>query len=69
MYRSEGSHDQVDRDPRRDPRVRSQADGEVEIERTPIVADRPGDESGWPSVPEDRRRGDRRRIERTGTDI
>jgi hypothetical protein len=70
MYRSESSHDQVERDPRNDPRTRSQADGEVEIERKPIVADRSREEeTPWPSVQADRRRTERRRIERMGTDI
>lgn len=70
MYRSESSHERAGRDPRNDPRSRGQADGEVEIERKPIVADRPReDESPWPAVQSDRRRGERRRIERMGTDI
>jgi hypothetical protein len=68
MYRSDSSHEPVERDPRNDPR-RSQADGEVEIDRKPIVADRPRDEDdAWGRVPE-RRRSERRRIERMGTDI
>ena len=69
MYRSDRAHDPVDRDPRNDPRTRPQGDGEVVIERKPIVADRPHDGDRWPAVPDDRRRGERRRIERMGTDI
>jgi hypothetical protein len=68
MYRSDSSHEAVERDPRNDPR-RSQADGEVEIDRKPIVADRSrAEDDNWARVPE-RRRGERRRIERMGTDI
>lgn len=69
MYRSASSNDHTERDPRNDPRSRGQAD-DVEIERKPIVADRPRDEeNAWPVAPMDRRRGERRRIERMGTDI
>jgi hypothetical protein len=67
MYRSENAHDQIERDPRNDPRG-SGRDPEKVVERKSIVADRSREE-GWPSVPVDRRRGERRRIERTGTDI
>ena len=70
MYRSDSSHDQVERDPRNDPRTRGQADGEVQVERKPIVADRSReDDPAWPVAPADRRRTERRRIERMGTDI
>lgn len=70
MYRADSSHDRVGRDPRNDPRTRGQADGEVEIDRKPIVADRSREEDApWPTVQTDRRRTERRRIERMGTDI
>jgi hypothetical protein len=39
------------------------------VDRRPIIADRPRDEQDWPTVPIERRRSDRRRIERMGTDI
>lgn len=67
MYRADSSHDQVKRDPRNDPR--SRPDGEIVVDRTPIIADRPGDGGTWPMAPTERRTGERRRIERMGTDI
>lgn len=69
MYRFDSSREPVERDPRNDPR-RSQADGEVEIDRKPIVADRSReDEDSWTRAVPERRRIERRRIERMGTDI
>ncbi|HET9425235.1 MAG TPA: hypothetical protein VFO55_07690 [Gemmatimonadaceae bacterium] len=69
MYKADSSQDRVDRDPRNDPRTRSQ-DGEIEVDRKPIVADRSRDEeTQWPAAIVDRRRSERRRIERMGTDI
>ena len=69
MYASDSSHKHVERDPRNDPRSRSH-DDEIVIDRKPIVADRSRDEGdGWPIAPTDRRRTERRRIERMGTDI
>jgi hypothetical protein len=67
MYVSEGSREQVERDPNNDPR-RSHAD-EIIVDRRPIVADKPADDSAWPAAPFERRRTERRRIERMGTDI
>ena len=67
MYESESSREHIERDPNNDPR-RSQAD-EIIVDRKPIVADKPGDDSGWPAAPFERRRTERRRIERMGTDI
>jgi hypothetical protein len=69
MYRSDSSRDQVERDPRRDPRSPNQPEGEVVVDRKPIIADRSRDDSGWPVAPTERRTGERRRIERMGTDI
>jgi hypothetical protein len=68
MQTSDNAREQVERDPQNDPRTRTHAD-EILVDRQPIVADRPRDEEAWPSVPFERRRSDRRRIERTGTDI
>ena len=69
MYASDNARERepVERDPRNDPR-RTHAD-EIVVERPSIVADRPQEDTGWPSVPSERRRSDRRRIERMGTDI
>jgi hypothetical protein len=69
MYASDNSRDHVERDSRNDPRSRASGEGEVVIERKPIVADRPHQDSGWPAAPVERRRSERRRIERMGTDI
>ena len=69
MYLADNSRDRIERDPRNDPRSRNQPEGEVEIERKPIVADRSRDEDAWPVAPIERRTGERRRIERMGTDI
>jgi hypothetical protein len=69
MYASENSREHVERDPRNDPRSRTHAE-EIVIDRKPIVADGPrDDEAAWPPVASDRRRSERRRIERTSTDI
>jgi hypothetical protein len=68
MYASDNSREHVERDPRRDPRSRTQAD-EVVVDRPPIVADRPRQENIWPTAPVERRHSERRRIERMGTDI
>jgi hypothetical protein len=68
MYASENSHEHVERDPRNDPRSRTHAE-EIIVDRPPIVADRPQHDDSWPSAPVDRRRSERRRIERTSTDI
>jgi hypothetical protein len=69
MYASDSSRGHVERDPRNDPRGRTRED-EIVIDRQPIVADRPRDEEdAWPAAPTDRRRTERRRIERMGTDI
>ena len=67
MYASE-NREQVERDSRNDPRSRTHAE-EIVVERPPIVADRPQDDNAWPSAPGDRRRSERRRIERMSTDI
>jgi hypothetical protein len=67
MDAHENSREHVERDPRNDPR-RDRPD-EVVVERQPVIADRPRPESDWPSVEFERRRGERRRIERMGTDI
>ena len=68
MYASDSSRGHVERDPRNDPRGRSHED-EIVIDRKPIVADRSRNEDAWPTAPSDRRRTERRRIERMGTDI
>ena len=69
MYASDSSREHVERDPRNDPRSRTNAE-EVVIDRPPIVADRSREENdSWPSVPVERRHSERRRIERMGTDI
>jgi hypothetical protein len=69
MYASDSSREHVERDPRNDPRGRARED-EIVIDRKPIVADRTRDEEeAWPAVPAERRRSERRRIERMGTDI
>ena len=68
MYASENSREQVERDPRNDPRSRTHAE-EIVVDRPPIVADRPQGDSAWPTAPGERRRSERRRIERTSTDI
>lgn len=68
MYASDNSREQVERDSRNDPRSHTHAD-EVLVDRRPIIADRPREENDWPTVPVERRRSDRRRIERMGTDI
>lgn len=70
MYQSDSSQEHLGGDPRNDPRVGNSTDGEVEIERKPIVADmQREDDAPWPGVATERRRGERRRIERMGTDI
>jgi hypothetical protein len=69
MHRADNSRDHVERDPRNDPRSRNQTEGEVVVDRKPIIADRSRDESRWPVAPIERRTGERRRIERMGTDI
>jgi len=68
MYASDNSHGHMERDPRNDPRSRTHAD-EIVIDRKPIVADRPRQDDAWPTAPFERRTGERRRIERMGTDI
>ena len=67
MHASDSSHEHVERDPRNDPR-RSHAE-EIVVDRKPIAADRPSQEAAWPVAPVERRRSERRRIERMGTDI
>ena len=68
MYASDNSREHVERDPRKDQRSRTHAE-EIVVDREPIVADRPGNDSDWPAASMERRRSDRRRIERMGTDI
>ena len=68
MYASENSHEHVERDPRNDPRSRTHAE-EIVVDRPPIVADRSQDDNAWPAASTDRRRSERRRIERMSTDI
>jgi hypothetical protein len=68
MYRSENARDAVERDPRNDPRTRSRVDGETVVERNPIIADGHREPADTSTSPE-RRRTERRRIERMGTDI
>jgi hypothetical protein len=63
MDRSDNAHDRVERDPRNDRRH----EDEVVVERPAVVADRA--ETEWPHVTVERRRSERRRIERMGTDI
>ena len=66
MYRADSSRESIERDPRNDPRSRPD---EVIVDRKPVVADRLSDGAGWPVAPMERRSGERRRIERMGTDI
>jgi hypothetical protein len=68
MYASDSSREQVERDPRKDPRSRTHAE-EIVVDRQPIVADRSQEDGAWPSAPRERRITERRRIERMGTDI
>jgi len=68
MYASENSREHVERDPRNDPRSRTHAE-EIVVERPPIAADRPQEDDSWPTAPSERRRTERRRIERMSTDI
>jgi hypothetical protein len=63
MDRSDNAHERVERDPRNDRRH----EDEVVVERPAVVADR--SEREWPGVSLERRRAERRRIERMGTDI
>jgi hypothetical protein len=68
MYFADKSPEAVERDPRNDPRMRQQTENEIVIDRKPVVADSVRDpETG--TAPSDRRRTERRRIERMGTDI
>jgi hypothetical protein len=69
MHRFDNSQDPIERDPKNDQRSPSQTDGEVVVERKPIVADRPRTPDDPRTLVGDRRRGERRRIERMGTDI
>lgn len=70
MYRTESSNDPFPRDVRKDPRAMGQADTEVDIDRDPVIADRSRvEDAPWPTASVDRRRTERRRIERMGTDI
>ena len=68
MFASDSSREHVERDPRNDPRGRPS--DEIVVDRKPIVADRSRvEQDAWPSAPIERRRSERRRIERMGTDI
>jgi hypothetical protein len=67
MNGSDSTREQVERDPRNDQRSRTHAD-EIVVDRQPIVADRPASDT-WPAAPMERRRTERRRIERMSTDI
>lgn len=70
MYRADTSHDGLQRDSRSDPRSPKDGAGEVVVDRKSIIADRSReDDSPWHEVRGDRRRSERRRIERMGTDI
>jgi hypothetical protein len=67
MYHADSSHDSADRDRVSEPRPKHQSDDEIVGQRTPIVAD-----SGRPEsehLPADRRKGERRRIDRMSTGI
>jgi hypothetical protein len=63
MDRSDNAQERMERDPRNDRRH----EDEVVVERPTVIADRR--ETEWPRVSLERRRGERRRIERMGTDI
>ena len=67
MHASDDSREHVERDPRNDPRSHTHA--EEIVDRPPVVADRSRTEDPWPAVSPDRRRSERRRIERMSTDI
>ena len=66
MFRADSSREPIERDPRNDPRSRPD---EVIVDRKPVVADRSSGSAVWPKAPIERRSGERRRIERMGTDI
>ena len=68
MHASENSREQIERDPHNDPRSRTHAE-EIVVERPPIAADRPHEDDAWPTASSERRRTERRRIERMSTDI
>ena len=85
MHASDNAREHVERDPRNGERQRDEAvapaerrgEGsdarrthaeEIVVGRPPVAADRPQADP-WPSVPQERRRSDRRRIERMSTDI
>jgi hypothetical protein len=67
MHASDNSREHVERDPNNDPR-RTHAE-EIVVDRAPVIADRPHAEDAWPAAPSERRRSERRRIERMSTDI
>jgi hypothetical protein len=70
MQHADDSHDSADMDKRTDPRTGRRTDDEVIVERTPIVADAPRAESDlYPAAAMERRRGERRRIDRMSTGI
>ena len=68
MYYADHPHDS-DREPA--SRTSRRTDDEVVVERTPIIADGPTGESGLPpsTLASERRRSERRRIDRMSTGI
>jgi hypothetical protein len=68
MYHADNPHDSADRNRQGEPRQNPQADGEIVIERKPIIADGARDDER-PSGGTERRRTERRRIDRMSTGI
>jgi hypothetical protein len=71
MYFADHPHESANLDREPDQRSRHHADDEVVVERTPIVANAPREDNGEPSssIGTERRRAERRRIDRMSTGI
>jgi hypothetical protein len=71
MYYADHPHDSADLDREPEPRPNRRSDEEVVVERTPIIADGPTGENDLPTstLASERRRNERRRIDRMSTGI
>lgn len=69
MYLADKPHDSGGLDRQKEPRTGRRAEDETVVERRPLIADAPREDGGNARLGSERRRGERRRVDRMSTGI